>query len=508
MAVNLTSGPPTRRIVAFTIPLLIGNLFQQLYAFTDAAVVGRLIDVQALAAVGATGGLHFLLIGFTFGASGGLAIPVARAFGAGDMSQMRRYVAAGSLVSVGIAVVITLVGVFGSGLLLRLLNTPAELQARAEIFLVITFSATVVVMAYNFLASVIRALGDSTTPLIFLVVACVLNAGLVVLFIGGFHLGVPGAAWATVVAQMVSVLLCAVLIWRRMPLLHLRRPDWRISRSEFGETARLGVTMGFQLSVIAIGALVLQYAINGLGSDAVAAYTASMRIDQTAAAPLSSFGVAMATYVAQNRGARQWTRIRVGVFRISLVSVAAALVLGTVVIVFGQPLVELFIGPGEPAIAGMAHQYLIINGALYAILALMFVFRSSIQGLGLTGVPTLAGIMELVFRAIAGLWLVSAMGFLGVCLAAPLAWLGALVPLLIAWLGQRRRLSQQQDSDDAVAAELARAELAGAPMDGLVLTGLPDLSDEPGPSRTSDLSVDDCRESPDCHCDALCGVTS
>ncbi len=444
MTRNMTSGPPARLIVLFTLPLLVGNVFQQLYAFTDAAVVGRLIDVGALAAVGATGSLHFLLIGFTWGSSGGFAIPISRAFGAGDMRAMRRAVAAGAVLSVAIAVAVSVIGVTSSRAMLRLLDTPPELLDGATQFLTVTFAGTAATVAFNYLAAVIRALGDSRTPLVFLVVACLLNAALVFVFIGWFHLGVGGAALATVLAQLVSVALCLRLVGRTMPELHVRRDDFRLGRADLAEPLRLGLTTGFQMSVIAIGSLVLQYAINGLGAEAVAAFTASMRVDQMAVAPLGSFGLALSTYVAQNRGARQWRRIRVGVFRTMVLACGVAVVLGLAIIASAVPMVRLFIGDGEDRVVAMAHQYLVISGSLYVVLALLFLWRSAVQGLGLAGVPTLASVGELVLRAVAGLVLVRHIGFLGVCLAAPLAWFGGLAPVSVAWFSQRRKLIEEE----------------------------------------------------------------
>lgn len=445
MSNNLTVGSPTRVIVAFTLPLLIGNLFQQIYQFTDAAVVGRMLGVNALAAVGATGSLMFLLLGFTFGAAGGLAIPIAKAFGANDELALRRHFANSIKVSVVIAAVITFVGVFYAHDMLTLMQTPTDLMPDATAFLVVSFAGAPIVMAYNLLASVIRALGDSRTPLYFLIISCVLNVILVVVFIGAFGWGVPGAALATVVAQLVSVVLCIVLIARRMPQLHLRRADWKTRPGELGETVRPGLAMGFQMSVIAIGAVVLQYAVNGLGSTAVAAFTAAMRVDQLAVAPLSSFGVALTTFAAQNRGAGKWTRIRVGVWRTSLVTWGLSLLLGAAIVVLGAPIVTLFVGPGQEEVVRIAHDYLIVQGALYPILASLFVIRNALQGLGATAVPTLAGFMELVFRSLAGLLLVAPLGFFGVAVAAPLAWIGALVPVVISWLGWRRALMGQPD---------------------------------------------------------------
>jgi Na+-driven multidrug efflux pump len=293
---------------------------------------------------------------------------------------------------------------------------------------------------------VIRALGDSRTPLLFLVVACVLNAALVVLLIAGFKFGVGGAAAATLIAQTVSVFLCLVLIARRMPELKLRRSDWSFSPAELGESAKLGLTLGFQMSVIAIGAAVLQYGINQLGTEAVAAFTAAMRVDQVAVIPLATVGIAMSTYVAQNRGAGEWWRIRFGVFRTTVLAVILAIGLGAAITIFGTDIVRLFVGDGNDRVVAMAHQYLILNGSLYWVLAVLFLLRNALQGLGVTAVPTIAGFMELLARSAVGLLLIERVGFLGVCLAAPLAWLGALVPVAIAWMIHRRRLIRAESN--------------------------------------------------------------
>ena len=440
MTKNLTAGSPVKLIILFTLPLLIGNLFQQLYAVADTLVVGRMLGVDALAAVGASGSLQFLLFGFAMGASTGMGIPVARAFGSGDLRATRRAVAAGAIISATIATAITLIGIFGSGALLTLLGTPAELMDDAQTFLGVLFAGAVATVAFNFLSSMIRALGDSRTPLVFLIIASVLNVGLVVLFIAVFKLGVGGAALATVVAQAISVVLCLVLIGVRIPELRLRREDWRVGRLELGEASRLGLTMGFQMSVIAIGAALLQVGINHLGTDAVAAFTAALRVDQVAVIPLASVGVAISTYVAQNRGAAEWWRIRHGVQRATLMAIGLSLAMSVAIVAFGTDLVQLFVGPGEHRVIAMAHEYLIINGSLYWVLAALFVWRGALQGMGATWVPTLAGVMELIARGVVGLVLVDQLGFLGVTLAAPLAWVGALIPLTIAWFLQRRRL--------------------------------------------------------------------
>lgn len=461
MSQNLTAGPPVRLIVAFTLPLLVGNLFQQLYAVVDSIVVGRALGVDALAAVGASGSLQFLLFGFAIGASAGMGIPVARAFGSGDLDATRRAVAAGVLIAAAIAGTITAIGTLGSQSLLTWLGTPTELMADARMFLTVLFGGASATVAFNFLSSMIRALGDSRTPLYFLIIASLLNAGLVTLFVVGLGLGVGGAAAATVIAQAITVGLCLALIGRRMPELRLRRADWRLRSSDLAESARLGLTMGFQMSVIALGAAILQFGINHLGTDAVAAYTAAMRVDQVAVIPLASVGVALSTYVAQNRGAAQWWRIRHGVQRTALLAVGLSLVLGAGVMAFGTDLVRLFVGAGEDHVVGLAHQYLVISGSLYWVLALLFVWRNALQGMGATWVPTLAGVMELAARAVGGLVLVTHLGFLGVCLSAPLAWLGALLPLSVAWAVERRRLLVAENAEPLPAAsEVREAALA------------------------------------------------
>lgn len=462
MSKNLTVGSPLRLITLFALPLLIGNIFQQAYSLTDAIVVGRLIGVEALAAVGASGSLVFLLFGFAMGASAGLTVPVARAFGAGDLPAMRRAVATGALLSLAIAVIITLIGTLGASTLLTWLDTPPELMPQARTFLAVFFGGSVVTTAFNYLSAVIRALGDSTTPLIFLVLSCVLNVALVIGLIGGLGMGVGGAALATVLAQLVSALMCLVLIWRRMPLLHLRREDWRVEREQVVESNKLGLAMGFQMSILAIGAAMLQYGINGLGTTAVAAFTAAMRVEQLAFTPLASVGVAMTTYVAQNAGALRWHRILVGVRQATWLALSSSLLLAVVIFLGGTAMVRVFVGQGAPEVVAMAHRYLVLTVAFYWVLALIFIARHVLQGLGEAMPPTVAGVLELLARGIVGVFVVPMMGFPGVILATVLAWAVGLLPLAVAWHWRRRRIAEFARLEpivDAVAPEPPTGEL-------------------------------------------------
>ncbi len=441
MSIPLTTGRPWRVIIAFAVPLLIGNVVQQLYQFADAVVVGRWLGVDALAAVGATGSLLFLLLGFAWGLTSGFAIPTAQAAGAGDDAGVRRSVASGAILTGITSVVLTVGAPLVSEPALVLLQTPPELLADATIFTQISFLGAGAMMFFNLLAAIIRAIGDSRTPLVFLTIACGLNVALVILMVGPLGWGVGGAAIATVVSQAVSVLLCLAYVRRRMPLLHLARADWRVTRADLGLHLRLGLPMGFQASIIAIGTLAVQVRLNELGADAVAAYTAAARVDGLAVALLQSLGLAVSMYVAQNLGGGRPDRIRRGVVQAVWIALASAAVLGALLVAFGTPLVRLFVGEGSDAVVEMAAFMLVVNGTTYSILGVLFVTRGALQGLGHTLIPTVTGVIELVMRVAAAVILGGILGFAGVVWSNPLAWIGAVVVLIPAYVHAHRALA-------------------------------------------------------------------
>ncbi|MCL2594467.1 MAG: MATE family efflux transporter [Promicromonosporaceae bacterium] len=450
---NLTQGSPTKLIATFATPILLGAIFQQVYAFIDAAVVGRFLGVGSLAAVGSPGSLVFLLMGLSWGGSAGLAIPIARAFGAGDLAAVRRFAAAGTYVSVGIAAFITIVGTVFARDLLTLMNTPPEILDESTIFLTTLLGGAAATVALNFLIATIRALGDSRTPLYFLVGSSGLNAVLVTALVGGAGWGVAGAAAATVLSHLVTVIALLFVIRRRMPALQLRREDWIDGRASLAEPLRIGIPMGLQMSTIAVGTLSVQVAVNGMGATTVAAYTAVLRLDNLAVVPLMAFGVAMVTYVAQNRGAHQWRRIRVGVFRTCLVGAGVAVVLGFSLMFTAPTIAGWFVGSDQAQVLDYTRTFFLVNGGLYAILSTLFILRNAVQGMGLASVPTIASLGETLARVLAALVLVTNFGFVGVALAAPLAWLGGLIPIGHAWLrqlGKLKRLEAEQDAGLAV----------------------------------------------------------
>lgn len=442
MATPLTTGRPWRVILAFAVPLLIGNVVQQLYQFADAIVVGRHLGVDSLAAVGATGSLIFLLIGFAWGLSSGFAIPTAQAFGAGDHAAVRRSVATGTLLTAATSVIISVGAPLVTARLLALLRTPEVLMPEATVFTQVTFIGGSTVMFFNYLSAVIRSIGDSRTPLVFLTVSCALNIVLVILMVGTFEWGVAGAAWATVVAQGVSVVLCLVYVWRKLPVLHVHRADWRVTRDDIVQHLRLGLPMGFQASIIAIGTITVQVALNVLGPNAVAAYTTASRVDSIAVAFLSSIGLAASMYAAQNLGGRRPDRIRRGVTQAIWMAVVTAVVLGALLVLFGSSMVRVFIGDGSDEVVRLAALMLLINGLSYTALGVLFVLRGVLQGLGHTLIPTVTGVIELVMRVAAAVVLGALIGYPGVALSNPLAWLGAAALLIPAYVKAHRALAR------------------------------------------------------------------
>lgn len=441
MTKKMTEGSPAKLIVMFTIPLLIGNIFQQLYSMVDTLIVGRTLGVNALAAVGCTGSISFLILGFAMGVSTGLAIITAQRFGAKDEDGVRRSVAAGAWISLMVTLILTAVSVPLARQILELMNTPPEIADGAYDYIIVIFGGIIACMLFNFLSNIIRALGDSRTPLLFLVIACMLNIVLDFGFILGAGMGVAGAAWATIISQMVSALLCLWYIKKKLPILHLSKDDWKVSGWDLKQHVKISMPMGFQMSIIAIGAVVLQFVLNGLGAAAVAAFSAAQRIDQIAGQPMNSFGTTMATYAAQNYGAGEIGRIKKGVLQCCLISVGFSIAVGLLNVFAGYQMAGFFVGKGERAVQSMAQTYLQINGAMYFVLALLYIFRFTLQGLGKGVMPTVAGVMELIMRTFAAVFLTAVAGFAGACWASPLAWVGACIPLAAAYVLTMRRLS-------------------------------------------------------------------
>lgn len=446
---TLTKGNPIKLILLFAVPLLIGNLFQQLYSLSDTIIVGQTLGVDALAAVGSTGSIQFLIIGFAQGLTAGLSILTAQYFGAGDYQKVRQSFVTSIVITVIVTVLLTIFSLTFVGKILDLMQTPAEIKNDAQTFISVIFASMVVLMAYNLLSNIIRALGDSKTPLYFLIFATIVNVILELLFLLVFHWGIAGAGFATVLAQGVSVVLCIVYIVRKLPLLQIEWKDFKtITKESLGKHLYVGLPMAFQMSIIAIGSVLLQSALNGLGTTAVAASTAGGKIDQLATLPLMSFGVAMATFTAQNYGAKKYGRILQGVRQTIIVSIAVAIIGAVLIIIFGKQLVTLFVGNQAPAVLKLSQTYFNITCTFYWVLGILFVIRYTLQGLGQSIVPTLAGIAELVMRSSAALFLAKALGYAGACCANPMAWAGSCFVLIPSYVKSYKMLKQREKEQD------------------------------------------------------------
>lgn len=423
---DLTVGKPLFQILRFALPLVLGTLFQQLYSFADTVIVGRCLGTDALGAVGTTYSLNFLILGFVQGACVGFGIPVAETFGAKDQGGLRKYLFNGALLCVVLSVVFTLFTTLMAGPLLQLIHTPEELYADAVLYIRIIFLGIPATVLYNYASSVLRAMGDSQHPFYFLLAASVLNIGLDYLLIVSMGMGVDGAALATVLSQLLSGGLCAFWFFIRTAKqeeLTFRGQSSLLSAGHCKRLAYIGFPMGFEYSVSAIGAVIMQDAINLLGSTAVAAQTAGEKIRQMFTLPMESVGMAMATYVGQNHGAHRTDRIQQGIkdgCTIQLTYCVAA----WVVIFFVKPYaVGLVLGDADSAVTAGAIQYLAIMSLLFCFHGLLMIFRNTLQGLGYSVQAIISGLGELIGRSLGGLLAVkTGLGYVGICLSNPFAW--------------------------------------------------------------------------------------
>lgn len=441
MTKDLTQGSPLRLIVGFAAPLLAGMLFQQLYNLVDTMIVGRFLGVTALAGVGSTGSVNFLVLGFCMGLCSGFAIPVAQQFGAREESRMREFAANGAWLCAGFGLIITVFTVVYCRDILTLMDTPEDCFEEANQYIGTIFAGIPFLLLYNLLSGYLRSLGDSRTPLFFLILSSALNVALDLTLILVIPMGVRGAALATVISQGISGVLCLFWIGLRVPALHITRREWRVQGARIGELCRYGVPMGLQYSITAIGSVILQVAVNSLGSLAVAAATAGGRVLGFLACPFDALGSTMATYGAQNVGASRYERLNRGLFCSTALGFGYSVVAFGIAWFFGPNLTQLFVsGESGAELIALSQQYMVATVLFYPLLTLVNVFRFTIQGMGFSSFAILAGVMEMVARSLAGLLLVPRIGFLGAALGGPLAWLFADAFLVPAYFKCRRQL--------------------------------------------------------------------
>lgn len=440
---DMTVGSPLRQITKFALPLILGYILQQMYLVIDAAIVGRWIGVGALAAVGASSSIMFLVMGFCNGACAGFAIPVAQSFGAKDYSKMRLYVANAVRISAVMATVVTLLSLMFCRRILQMVNTPADIFHDAYIFLMLQFAAIPLTFGFNLFSGQIRALGNSRQPFYFLITSAVVNVLLDVVLILGCGLGVAGAGIATWLSQALSVILCLWYIRKHMQLLIPKGDERRFDNKRTSILLNNGVPMGLQFSITGIGIIMLQSANNALGTTCVAAFTASMRIKYLFTCVFENIGVAMATYCGQNLGARCMDRVTKGVKDAITLMLIYFVFTFALIYPFADWMMRLFVDSGEAEVVGRAAQFMRIANYFYPALGLLTILRYSIQGLGFSNLSMLSGVMEMIARCGVSLWLVPALAWTGVCLGDPVAWIMADLFLIPAFLWVQQRLKKQ-----------------------------------------------------------------
>lgn len=444
MTKDLTHGSPLKVILFFTLPLVLGNLFQQFYALADTIIVGRYCGVSALASVGSTGSINYLILGFVIGICNGFAIPIAQLFGARDYHDLRRHVANAAWLCLAGSVVLTLFTVTFTRPMLVLMQTPSDILDGAVIYIGWIFAGIPFIFLYNMVAGIMRALGDSKTPLYFLILTSALNIGLDLLFVIPMQMGVLGAALATDISQAISGILSFLYLCRKFEVLKMEKGEALPNKSACLRLMGIGVPMGLQCSITAIGSVIMQSAVNVLGSTAVAAVTAAGKTMNLLTAPLESIGTAMATYSGQNLGAARMDRVRKGVYSALMIATVYAIASLVILHFCDVAVMGLFLDTTtEVEIVEMGREYLFWNSVFFVPLGALIVWRYSIQGLGFSTLAMMAGVAEMVARTAVAIILVPVLGYFGAELANPAAWVAACLFLYPAYRWTCRQLDNR-----------------------------------------------------------------
>ena len=442
-AKDLTVGSPMKLILGFAFPMFLGLLFQQFYSLVDTMIVGKYLGVDPFAGVGSTGSLNFIVIGFCMGLCSGFSVPISQSFGAKDFPLLRKMVTNSVWLCTFFSVVITTLMLLFCRPVLTWMNTPENIFEYAYIYIFIIFAGIPCTILYNMTAAILRALGDSKSPIIFLAISSAINIGLDLLLIIVFRMGVDGAALATVVSQGVSGVISIIYIKKKFDILAMEKGDWKLERLLAGKLTGVGIPMGLQYSITGIGSVILQTAVNGLGSIYVASMTAGSKINIFLACPFDALGQTMAPYAGQIIGARKLDRVGKGLRAACIIGFIVSGLMVIVVKLFGDQLTMLFLDEKDPVIMQNSTQFLIIVSAFYCLLTLVNTVRFTIQGMGFSSLAIIAGVMEMIARGIAGMLLVPAFGYLGACYSSPLAWLLADAFLIPAFFLCKRKVARQ-----------------------------------------------------------------
>ena len=445
MVKDMTNGSPSKHILGFAVPMLFGMLFQQFYNLVDTIIVGKTLGVEALAGVGATGSINFMRIGFCMGVCNGFVIPVAQCFGAKKPADLRKYVFNGYICSIVFAIVLTLASVIFCRRILIIMNTPADIIDHAYNYIVVIFIGIPTVFLYNMVSGVIRSLGDSKTPVVFLVLSSIINVVLDFFLILVCKMGVAGAGWATVTSQLISGLTCLIYMYKKYDILKGDKSERVLDRRFITNLCMNGVPMGLQYSITAIGSTILQAAVNTLGSTYVAAMTAGSKMFNFTCCPFDALGSTMATYAGQNVGAAKIKRLGQGV-RSAMIIGSVYSVLSLIALYFTTDYIALlFVNASETTIIALTRQFILASACFYIPLTGVNVVRFCIQGMGFSVFAISAGILEMIGRAFAAIILIPNIGFMGACLASPIAWIAADAFLFPAFIHCAKKLNARHN---------------------------------------------------------------
>ncbi|MEI3202586.1 MAG: MATE family efflux transporter [Lachnospira eligens] len=445
MVKDMTNGSPSKHILGFAVPMLFGMLFQQFYNLVDTIIVGKTLGVEALAGVGATGSINFMIIGFCMGVCNGFVIPVAQCFGAKKPADLRKYVFNGYICSIVFAIVLTLASVIFCRRILIVMNTPADIIDHAYNYIVVIFIGIPTVFLYNMVSGVIRSLGDSKTPVVFLVLSSIINVVLDFFLILVCKMGVAGAGWATVTSQLISGLTCLIYMYKKYDILKGDKSERVLDRRFITNLCMNGVPMGLQYSITAIGSTILQAAVNTLGSTYVAAMTAGSKMFNFTCCPFDALGSTMATYAGQNVGAAKIKRLGQGV-RSAMIIGSVYSVLSLIALYFTTDYIALlFVNASETTIIALTRQFILASACFYIPLTGVNVVRFCIQGMGFSVFAISAGILEMIGRAFAAIILIPNIGFMGACLASPIAWIAADAFLFPAFIHCAKKLNARHN---------------------------------------------------------------
>ena len=449
MAKDMTSGSPAKHIIGFAVPILIGNIFQQFYNIVDIMIVGRFVGVNALAAVGSTSSIMFCVQGIAMGMTTGFGVVISQAFGAKNQRDLRHNVAMSGYLTIMLSLLVTAVLLLVNKPLLSIMNTPEEIFGGASTYLRIIFAGFCTTMGYNLFAAILRAIGDSKTPLYFLMLSSVLNIVLDLLFVIAFRKGVAGVGYATVISQTVSAVLCFVYMKKKYPqIMKAEAEEKRFSMRSAVKLVGMGIPMALQFSITSFGTMIVQSTLNLLGETAIAAYTAAQKIQGLVCQPYVALGTAMATYSGQNAGAGNFQRIKDGLKKSMLILLGAVVITFLIAKIFGGYATMLFVDGAETEVIRLSERYFSIASWFYFPLASIFIFRNTLQGIGYGVDAMFGGVFELAARGLLIRIIGTSFGYEGICFCDPAAWVAALIPLIPLYYYRMRQAEMRRKGEN------------------------------------------------------------